>query len=537
MAINVSYWQKRAERLLYEQEKRAFHAEVQLLRQFQTAQREVKKALEELALDKDGKLVSQTAWRREKIDREMTRQRALQSRLESAIKKLGDYEQKKMSGVLSDSYEEAYYHTIYDFQTGIGYTFDFATLDEGAIKTAIEGRWYNHANYSDRLWVNKAALEQSLKNHITQGIIKGEDIGKMIDRVSADLGSGYSATQRLIRTEVNHIYNQAALDGLAENGVEEYRFLATLDNRTSSICRELDGKVFKVADQKPGVNAPPMHPHCRSTIIPEISWGQRKNLIESRAARDPDTGKSIEVSGDITYKQWQEQISTVRQQKKAQELSDTMKWIDDCDGISKGEVMHAELAEDLTRVIAKGDSEKRKRALKQYLGDSYRKTQNVARGYGYHDDDDVERERVLHEVLQDASLPRTSYVCRGTGRPNLARLLGIDGATPDTDALAEAVQGRVGDVIHNGCYMSTTRRRFEGDFDDTSWGEKGVVYHIEVPKGAHALDVQDVAVYKTEEEILIDKDSYYQIVGVEVRDAKRKSVGKLVHVFLRMLTE
>jgi hypothetical protein len=40
---------------------------------------------------------------------------------------------------------------------------------------------------------------------------------------------------------------------------------AFLDNRTSAICREMDGKYFKITEKKIGVNAPPLHPSCRST--------------------------------------------------------------------------------------------------------------------------------------------------------------------------------------------------------------------------------------------------------------------------------
>lgn len=60
-----------------------------------------------------------------------------------------------------------------------------------------------------------------------------------------------------------------------ESGVKRYRFIATIDERTTSACRWLNGKVFNVADMKLGVNAPPItidytgapipHP-CRSII-------------------------------------------------------------------------------------------------------------------------------------------------------------------------------------------------------------------------------------------------------------------------------
>ncbi|MDF0230570.1 polymorphic toxin type 50 domain-containing protein, partial [Staphylococcus pseudintermedius] len=53
----------------------------------------------------------------------------------------------------------------------------------------------------------------------------------------------------------------------------EYEFVAKRDEKTSKICRHYDKKVFKVKDMVPGVNAPPMHPHCRSTTVPHVgNW-------------------------------------------------------------------------------------------------------------------------------------------------------------------------------------------------------------------------------------------------------------------------
>jgi NAD+--asparagine ADP-ribosyltransferase len=70
---------------------------------------------------------------------------------------------------------------------------------------------------------------------------------------------------RLVRTETNHFQNRAELQSYKDEDVEYYRFDATLDGRTSDICRELNGKIFRVADAIEGVNYPAMHVNCRST--------------------------------------------------------------------------------------------------------------------------------------------------------------------------------------------------------------------------------------------------------------------------------
>nr|WP_225973858.1 minor capsid protein [Staphylococcus epidermidis] len=58
---------------------------------------------------------------------------------------------------------------------------------------------------------------------------------------------------------------------MGEDG--EYKYVAKKDKKTSKICHSLNGKVFKVKDMIPGVNAPPMHPWCRSTTVPHVgNW-------------------------------------------------------------------------------------------------------------------------------------------------------------------------------------------------------------------------------------------------------------------------
>lgn len=64
---------------------------------------------------------------------------------------------------------------------------------------------------------------------------------------------------------VGHTVVQAFMDA----GVKAYRFIATIDDRTTGECRALHGKVFRMEELKLGINAPPVYPPphpCRSVI-------------------------------------------------------------------------------------------------------------------------------------------------------------------------------------------------------------------------------------------------------------------------------
>ncbi len=58
---------------------------------------------------------------------------------------------------------------------------------------------------------------------------------------------------------------------LKADGVERVRYVAVLDNATTDVCRELNGKIFAVDDLVVGKNAPPIYPPphpCRSILVP-----------------------------------------------------------------------------------------------------------------------------------------------------------------------------------------------------------------------------------------------------------------------------
>ena len=143
-------------------------------------------------------------------------------------------------------------------------------INREAIKTIIE---YPYAGkmFSDRIWDNKDALVKHIKQNLTAGIIRGDSIQKMSRQLKKDLNVLYYQAERLVRTETNYTMNQGHLKGYADSGVvEKYEFLAAIDSRTSKLCKNQNGKVYKLSDATVGVNYPPLHPNCRSTVIPVL---------------------------------------------------------------------------------------------------------------------------------------------------------------------------------------------------------------------------------------------------------------------------
>lgn len=235
----------------------------------------------------------------------ISRLQALQNAIRAEAVAMGVREERLAKARLTDTFKQAYYRTIFNDQKRNG-LYDFRLISDRRVQAALTHKW-SGKNYSDRVWKNNAAFCKRLQRTIEVGCMTGMTLHDMEERLledcigaDSDSGQRYCAS-RLIRTEVNHFSNQGFLEGYKAAGIIRYRFMATLDLRTSAICRQLDGKTFLVEEAKAGENLPPMHPFCRSITVPVVS-----NRPGTRWARDPVTGKSMTVPADMTYAQWYE---------------------------------------------------------------------------------------------------------------------------------------------------------------------------------------------------------------------------------------
>lgn len=95
---------------------------------------------------------------------------------------------------------------------------------------------------------------------------------------------------------------QLNLQNYQEDGVEKYQILATLDGKTCELCGNMDGKIYAITDAVIGKNVPPFHPGCRCTTTPYYDDMDLSDM--PRIARNPQTGETYEVPGDMTYNKW-----------------------------------------------------------------------------------------------------------------------------------------------------------------------------------------------------------------------------------------
>lgn len=199
-------------------------------------------------------------------------------------------------GVINDSY----YRAVYDTQMGTGFNFGFSRIDKNMMNALLTERW-SGKNYSQRIWGNTDILAESLSEVLSGAMMSGQSPQKTAKQLRERFDVSKYYAERLVRTETNHFHNTADAMAYEKMGIDEYVFVAVLDNRTSEICQDMDGKKFKYKDRQDGVNYPPLHPNCRSKTRGYLGEDGEKTL--QRRARNHITGEN-EIINNMSYKDW-----------------------------------------------------------------------------------------------------------------------------------------------------------------------------------------------------------------------------------------
>jgi SPP1 gp7 family putative phage head morphogenesis protein len=130
-----------------------------------------------------------------------------------------------------------------------------------------------------RQWAASIADEdlRRIEGQVRVGMISGEDSAQIARRVvgTARLRGVDGVTQitrrnaeAITRTMVNHFSNAARREFFLLNSdlFSQEQYVATLDSRTTPVCRSLDGKRYPVNEGP----IPPLHFNCRSLRVPVL---------------------------------------------------------------------------------------------------------------------------------------------------------------------------------------------------------------------------------------------------------------------------
>lgn len=192
----------------------------------------------------------------------------------------------------------------------LGITSAFNRIDNQTIKQIMRDSWQGE-NWSLRIWKNTATLADELPQIIGGRLMSGQSLQKSIPDIlpflSKEIRENFKfakyAAMRLLRTESNYFSNQAEAEASQNTGLDRYEFYAILDGRTSVICRQHDGNVYKYSEMVVGVNYPPLHPNCRSSAMPllegELHYERLRPMLQTRLNEDGTVKESNEMPFDL----------------------------------------------------------------------------------------------------------------------------------------------------------------------------------------------------------------------------------------------
>jgi SPP1 gp7 family putative phage head morphogenesis protein len=141
---------------------------------------------------------------------------------------------------------------------------------------------------------------------IAKRLIGSLEFGERARNVRQLVAAGGQATAvadnqviTLVRTSINQVANTASQQVYEANQdiTKKYRYVATLDTRTSAICRALDGQEFPYGKGP----TPPQHFNCRSTTIPIIDYDELGFTPPPAGTRASQGGQ---VPANESYGQW-----------------------------------------------------------------------------------------------------------------------------------------------------------------------------------------------------------------------------------------
>lgn len=237
----------------------------------------------------------------------VSRLEALKIQTQQSIEALYGNQLDVVDKAIKDMYSSRYYRTAFELQKGFGVGTVMDRLDNATLSNIVNKPWaVDGVNFSSRIWSNKQKLVNELHSSLTRNIITGADPAKAIKEIKSKMGTSSYAAGRLIMTESAYFSSVAQKNVFGDLGVEKYEIIATLDSKTSEICRRLDGKVFDMKDFQAGVTAPPFHPYCRTTTAPYFDDWEELGIDRERVARN-DKGDKYFVDGNMAYKDWEKQ--------------------------------------------------------------------------------------------------------------------------------------------------------------------------------------------------------------------------------------
>ncbi len=205
---------------------------------------------------------------------------------------------------------------IYNREFGAGVIHPVLTKE--AIATIVSEQVFE--GHTTKEWWEKQSIDYKYryKAEMTEGILDGESIDELIERVKDSLVIPQNHAEALSRTGFQNIFQDVRRQIYEGNSdvISQVMWVATLDTRTTFICATLDNRRWRLEDKEPIGHGmkwrgwPPIHWNCRSTTVPiTVSYDElNKNLKFNKTVNRLKPGQRASIDGAIpetkSYNDW-----------------------------------------------------------------------------------------------------------------------------------------------------------------------------------------------------------------------------------------
>ena len=185
----------------------------------------------------------------------------------------------ELKSYTGDKLEGAYLEEIKRNASILGDT----VIDNAKTAKAVADSSFKNATFSERIWVNQDQLKNSLSSVLSNALIQGKNPIEFIPLIRKKFDVSRCNAERLLRTEIARVQTQAQAESYESNGIDEYEYVACGLKDVCPLCKEMDGKTFKLKDMEIGENAPPLHPNCHCATAPHSDRKEYEKWLDGLA--------------------------------------------------------------------------------------------------------------------------------------------------------------------------------------------------------------------------------------------------------------
>lgn len=499
-------------------------------------------------------------------------QNALKEQLEEVYNKLYLNSYSTIDEYLKEAYEDSFFSTMYGLhKQNVPLILPFPQ-DEVVQMTSVSS---DGIKLSDKLYSNTMNLARISREEISRGLATGAsyiDIARTLENRSE---ASYKQSKTIVSTEAHRIQEEVqykTLHKAKDKGADVVKqWDSTLDRKTRSTHIELDGQLREI-DQPfkiPSTGATAQYPgafgiakediNCRCVSLQRARWaldksevtkmvgeidGMDEDKLNAMAAKlgvDPSDLKNAQNNyiNAKNYNEFKKKYQTkakaeqakqaaqaqIQNQGSANDTDYIMKNAKRFDNSYDADKYHT----DKNFVQSRWDndlSENEREGIRTYTSNFYRDMNSALRNDTYSGLHKISKvKKAIDNAtsgLRKTLLAEDTLVYRGMGGVDaLSDWLGI----PKNMLSDKGIQNQlIGRKLTEKAFMST------GTAADSAWS--GIKLEVYLPKGTQAMYVDPISNYRGEHEILVQRNSTF-----EIKEIKTDSQGYIKSLVLVLIEQ